>query len=70
MEAILAATAQGEEMMGEPEKLGKVQPGYLADLILLEGDPAQRYRHLQDQSRPMVIMKDDAFHKEPPKLAA
>src|SRR5690606_23187023 len=33
MEAILSATALGGEIMLRPDELGKVQPGYLADLL-------------------------------------
>jgi hypothetical protein len=39
MEAILSATALGGEIMMHPHELGKVQPGYYADLILVNGDP-------------------------------
>jgi hypothetical protein len=36
MEAIIASTAWGGEIMGHPEELGKVQPGYYADCILVD----------------------------------
>ncbi len=65
MEAILSATAQGGEMMGRPQDLGKVQAGYLADLILVDGDPLGDITILQDQRKITAIMKDGAFHKEP-----
>jgi imidazolonepropionase-like amidohydrolase len=39
MEAILSATALGGEIMMHPDELGKVQPGYYADLILVDGNP-------------------------------
>jgi imidazolonepropionase-like amidohydrolase len=38
MEAILSATALGGQIMLRPDELGKVAPGYFADLILLDGD--------------------------------
>ena len=41
MEAILSATALGGEIMLHPHELGKVQPGYYADLILVDGNPLQ-----------------------------
>lgn len=65
MEAILAATAQGGEIMLRPDELGKVQPGYLADLILVDGDPLADITVLQDHDRLHYIMKDGRFHKEP-----
>lgn len=39
MEAILSATALGGEIMLHPHELGKVQPGYYADLLLVNGNP-------------------------------
>lgn len=65
MEALLAATAQGGEVMGRPQELGKIKEGYLADLILLDGDPLQDITLLQDQARITAVMKDGAFHREP-----
>jgi imidazolonepropionase-like amidohydrolase len=64
MEAILSATALGGEIMLRPDELGKVQPGYLADLILVDGDPLADITILQDQERLNYIMKDGRFHKE------
>ncbi|MFW0796763.1 amidohydrolase family protein [Gordonia sp. CPCC 205515] len=64
MEAILAATAQGGEIMLRPDELGKVAPGFLADLILVDGDPIADITILQDQDRLHYIMKDGKFHKE------
>ena len=64
MEAILAATAQGGEIMLRPDELGKVQPGYLADLLLVDGDPLADITILQDHDRLHYIMKDGRFHKE------
>ena len=39
METLVAATRQGAEIMGCAEDLGQVKPGYLADLVLVDGDP-------------------------------
>lgn len=64
MEAILAATARGGEIMLRPDELGKVQPGYLADLILVDGDPLADITVLQNHDRINYIMKDGRFHKE------
>jgi imidazolonepropionase-like amidohydrolase len=64
MEAIVAATAQGGEIMLRPDELGKVQPGYLADLLLVDGDPLDDITVLQDPDKLHYIMKDGHFHKE------
>jgi len=65
METILAATALGGEIMGRPHELGKVREGYLADLILVDGDPLSDIKMLQDADRILAIMKDGAFHRQP-----
>lgn len=50
--------------MLRPHELGKVQPGYLADLILVDGDPLADITVLQDHSKINYIMKDGRFHQE------
>ena len=63
MEAIVSATKLGGEIMGMPDDLGLIREGYLADLLLVDGDPIKDIRVLQDQDRLQVIMKDGSFHK-------
>lgn len=65
MEAIRAATAYGGQIMGLGSELGMIREGYLADLLLVDGDPASDVRVLQDKSRLIAIMKDGKFHKAP-----
>lgn len=64
-EALHAATARGGEIMGRPDELGRIAPGYLADLLLLDFDPTRDIAALQDQRRLIAIMKDGRFHKDP-----
>jgi imidazolonepropionase-like amidohydrolase len=64
MEAIKAATVHGGEIMQNP-KLGKVERGFHADLLLVDGDPLSDITVLQDHSKLAGIMKDGAFHKDP-----
>jgi imidazolonepropionase-like amidohydrolase len=63
-EALAAATSLGGELMGMGEELGQVKPGFLADLLLVDGDPTQDVTILQDKQRLRAIMKDGAFHKD------
>ena len=44
--------------MLRPDDLGKVQPGYLADLILVDGNPLDDVTILQDHDKLHYIMKD------------
>ena len=41
MEAILAATKLGGEIMRRGHELGQIRPGFLADLLLVDGDPVR-----------------------------
>jgi imidazolonepropionase-like amidohydrolase len=65
MEAIVSATKMGGEIMLRSDELGQVRPGYLADLILVDGDPLRDITVLQDRNRLAAIMKDGQFYKEP-----
>ena len=65
MEALVAATKLGGEIMGRPGELGLVQAGALADLLLVEGDPLADIAILQDRTAIRMIMKDGALHKSP-----
>ncbi len=66
LEAIRSATEWGGQVMGRGHELGQVSEGYLADLLLVDGDPSQEIEILQDRERLLAIMKDGAFHKAPP----
>jgi imidazolonepropionase-like amidohydrolase len=70
MEAIVAATKYGGQLMMRGDELGQVKPGYLADLLLVDGDPLADVTVLQDRDRLLGIMKDGQFHKRPPARAA
>jgi imidazolonepropionase-like amidohydrolase len=70
MEALLSATAWGGPMMRMGDKvLGKVREGYLADLLLIDGDPLADITVLQDKARILSVMKDGEFHRAPPVRA-
>jgi imidazolonepropionase-like amidohydrolase len=65
MEAILSATKLGGQMMMKGDELGQVKEGYLADILLVDGDPLANLAILQDESRILAVMKDGSFHKRP-----
>jgi imidazolonepropionase-like amidohydrolase len=64
-EALLAATRLGGEIMEQPDSLGRIKAGYLADMILVNGNPVEDVKILQDRSRLPAIMKDGVFHRKP-----
>jgi len=70
MEAIVAATRLGGELMQLPGELGLVKEGALADLLLVDGDPLADIAILQKKERLSAIMKDGRFHKRPPEHRA
>src|SRR6202795_2721847 len=65
METLVAATKMGGEIMGRGDELGQVKPGYLADLLLVDGDPLTDIKRLQNQDALLLIMKDGRLHKAP-----
>ena len=42
--------------------LGQIRPGYLADILIVDGDPTQDVTILQDKARLTAIMKGGRFH--------
>ncbi len=65
MDAILAGTRLGGEIMGMGDRLGQVRNGYLADLLLVDGDPLKDVAILQRRDCFKAIMKDGVFWKAP-----
>jgi imidazolonepropionase-like amidohydrolase len=64
-EALRAATAYGgEAWVGKTgEKMGRIAKGYLADILLVDGNPLLDLSLLQDRNALLAIMKDGQFHK-------
>ncbi|HTP73568.1 MAG TPA: amidohydrolase family protein [Burkholderiaceae bacterium] len=68
-EAIRCATQYGGQIMMKPKELGLVKEGYLADLLLVDGDPMANLAILRDPKRMLAVMKDGVFAKAPPVRA-
>jgi imidazolonepropionase-like amidohydrolase len=68
LEALKAATLHGGEIMMQGTELGQVREGYLADLLLVDGDPAADLSIMLEKERLLAIMKDGKFFKEPEAL--
>ncbi|WP_298200589.1 amidohydrolase family protein [Novosphingobium sp.] len=67
-EALVAATRLGGELMAL--EVGQVREGFLADLLLVDGDPTADVAILQDKTRLVMIMQDGVLHKAPQAMAA
>jgi len=65
MEAIRSTTLYGGQIMMKGHELGVVKEGYLADLLLVDGDPLANLSILRDPKRLLAVMKDGEFAKMP-----
>ena len=58
MEAIVAATRTNARALGWEDRLGTLEPGKLADVLVLEGDPLRDVAVLSEPGRIRAIFKD------------
>jgi imidazolonepropionase-like amidohydrolase len=58
LDAIRSATIHAAELIRWDDRVGRVEPGFLADLIAVRGDPLQDIRLLE---HPSFVMKDGAI---------
>ncbi|MFO0958633.1 MAG: amidohydrolase family protein [Isosphaeraceae bacterium] len=61
--AIRSATSDAALLLGREKELGRVAPGFLADLVAVEGDPLEDVRRLE---RVAWVMKGGSVAKELP----
>ena len=66
-EAIKAATSNGAEILGMGSELGQVKPGFLADLIAIDGNPLDDPARLRTV---VFVMKEGIVHKSDPPVSA
>jgi imidazolonepropionase-like amidohydrolase len=57
------ATRNGAELMGRGHELGTLEPGAIADLLVIDGDPIADIRVLQRAENLVAILKDGRFEK-------
>ena len=60
MQAIRAATVVAAELIEADDELGRLAPGYLADIIAVPGDPSQDIGTTLDVS---FVMKGGQIYK-------
>lgn len=64
MGALISATRTNAEILGIDNELGTIEPGKIADLILLEGDPFENISLFADYEKNIpLIIKDGAIYK-------
>ena len=50
--------------MDLPDELGQIREGFLADLLLVDGNPLDDPKVLLDRDKLLAVMKDGEFHKQ------
>ncbi|MBC8117816.1 MAG: amidohydrolase family protein [Candidatus Saccharimonas sp.] len=63
MEALLTMTKHGGAAMDLPNELGQIQSGFLADLLLVAGNPLADPKVLLDRNNLLAVMKNGEFHR-------
>lgn len=63
-EALRSATSLGGQIMQRPDELGQLKAGFLADIVLVDGDPLKNLALLTDPARINLVMKDGVIHKD------
>jgi imidazolonepropionase-like amidohydrolase len=60
LETITCATKTGAEIMGRSDEFGTVEPGKLADILIVDGDVAADISLLEDRQRFIAVMQGGA----------
>lgn len=61
MEAILTATSSAARLLGMQDRIGTIERGKAADLILIEGNPLRKIDVMRDRSRIAGVMQAGRF---------
>jgi imidazolonepropionase-like amidohydrolase len=64
MQALVAATQGGARALGRADALGTIQPGRLADLVVVRRDPAADIEALRDVA---LVIKGGTVHEFRPR---
>lgn len=70
MAAIVAATRQGADLMRMDGETGQLKPGFFADLLVVDGNPLDDIRILQEEDKLLAVMKGGKFAKRSPGLSS
>ena len=51
-----SATTVSAELLRRDDRIGRIRPGYLADLLVVDGNPLEDFACLQDQGRHLLLI--------------
>ena len=60
MQAIQCATTSAADLMGWADRIGRIAPGYYADIVAVEGDPLKDVTTLQHMA---FVMKGGEIYR-------
>jgi len=63
-EALQCGTRIGGQVMGMGDELGQIREGYIADLLLVDGDPLKDLDLVVHEKNLHVIMKEGSLYKD------
>jgi len=69
-EALQCGTRIGGQVMGMGSELGQVKEGYIADLLLVDGDPLEDLDLVVREKNLHVVMKEGSLYKDVSATAA
>ena len=64
MQAIVATTKTASECIHMQNDVGTLEPGKFADLLIVDGDPLDDIKILQDKARIALIMQGGRVHRQ------
>jgi imidazolonepropionase-like amidohydrolase len=63
MEAIQAATKKAAECLGWQDKVGTLEKGKMADIVVVKKDPVDDIASLSDKENILMVIKDGKIYK-------
>jgi imidazolonepropionase-like amidohydrolase len=57
LETLTCATKTGAEILGRADEIGTLEPGKLADVLIVDGDVLQNIHLLEDRSRFVAVLQ-------------
>ena len=61
LEAIVAGTSRAAVNVGHGHDLGIIEPGRIADLVVVDGDPLRDIGQLGDKQKLLLVIKEGSI---------